>query len=91
VACAPDGPGRTVSVVSVVSPYANARHVLAITYQAIPKLSPAPEVFMFYGGFDPHEIMTNPKEAGFLAFLYPLSEADKARERLGSVDYTVKA
>jgi hypothetical protein len=49
-------------------------------------------VSTFYGGFDPHEIMTEPrKEAGFLAFLYPLSEADKARERLGSVDCTAKA
>jgi hypothetical protein len=26
------------------------------------------------------------KEAGFLSFLYPLSEADKLRERLRSVD-----
>ena len=47
---------------------------------------------MFYGGFDPAEIMTDPtKEAGFLAFLYPLSEAEKIRERLGSVDYIPKS
>jgi hypothetical protein len=70
------------------SPHVNARHVLAITCEKIPKLGPELEMFLFYGGFDPSEIMTDPKkEAGFLAFLYPLSEADKLRERLGSVDY----
>jgi hypothetical protein len=35
--------------------------------------------------------MTDPmKEAGFLAFLYPLSEAADVRERLGSVHYVPK-
>jgi hypothetical protein len=69
-------------------PHANARHVLAINCEKIPKLGPEPEMFLFYGGFDPSEIMTDPKkEAGFLAFRYPLSEADNVRERLGSVDY----
>jgi hypothetical protein len=49
-------------------------------------------MFMFYGGFDPAEIMMDrTKEAGFLAFLYPLSEAEKIRERLGSVDYIPKS
>jgi hypothetical protein len=44
-------------------------------------------MFLFYGGFDPAEMMTDPtKEAGFLAFLYPLSAAEMTRERLGSVD-----
>jgi hypothetical protein len=87
-----DADGAQRNACLFASPHANARHVLAITCQAIPKLGPAPEVFIFYGGFDPREIMTDPtKEAGFLAFLYPLSEADKARERLGSVDYTAKA
>jgi hypothetical protein len=87
-----DADGAQRNACLLASPHANTRHVLAVTCQAIPKLGPAPEVFMFYGGFDPREIMTDPtKEAGFLAFLYPLSEADKVRERLGSVDYTAKA
>ena len=74
------------------SPHANAKHVLTVTCELVPKLGPQPEMFMFYGGFDPAEIMTDPtKEAGFLAFLYPLSEADKIRERLGSVDYIPKS
>jgi hypothetical protein len=72
----------------LAGPQANTRHVLAITCEKIPKLAPEPEMFVFYGGFDPAEIMTDPKrEAGFLAFIYPLAEADRMRERLGSVDY----
>jgi hypothetical protein len=62
--------------------------VLAITCVAIAKLGPGPEIFLFHGGFDAPETMTDPmKEAGFLAFIYPLSEAANVRERLGSVDY----
>lgn len=72
----------------LASPFANARHVLAVNCATIPVLGPAPEMFLFYGGFDPAEVMMDPtREAGFLAFLYPLSEADRIRERLGSVDY----
>jgi hypothetical protein len=45
-------------------------------------------VFLFQGAFDAPETMIDPmKEAGFLAFMYPVSEADNVRERLGSVDY----
>jgi hypothetical protein len=73
-------------------PRVNTRHVLAINCEKIPKLGPEPEMFLFYGGFDPSEIMTDPKkEAGFLAFRYPLSEADKMSERLGSVDYVPRS
>ncbi len=73
------------------SPYANARHVLAISYVPIPSLAPDPELFLFHAGFDAPETMTDPtKVAGFLAFLYPLSEAANLRERLGSVDYVSK-
>jgi len=85
----PDGAQRSACLVA--SRNANAQHVLAITCEHIPRLGPEPEMFMFYGGFDPVEIMhdTN-REAGFLAFLYPISEADKMRQRLGSVDHTPK-
>jgi len=82
----PDGVQRNACLFA--SSHANAKHLLAVTCERVPKLGPQPEMFIFYGGFDPAEIMTDPtKEAGFLAFLYPLSEADKIRERLGSVDY----
>jgi hypothetical protein len=51
------------------------------------RLGPDQEVFLFQGGFDAPETMIDPmKEAGFLAFMYPLSEADNVGERLGSVD-----
>jgi hypothetical protein len=74
------------------SSHGNARHVLAVTCQGIPKLGPDPEIFIFYGGFDPREIMTDStKEAGFLAFIYPLAESEDIRERLGSVDYNPKS
>jgi hypothetical protein len=70
----------------------NARHVLAVTCERITSLGPEPETFLFYGGFDSSEVMTDAnRKAGFLAFLYPLSEAEKMRERLGSVDYVPKS
>ena len=66
--------------------------MLTITCEAIPKLGPEPEIFLFYGGFDPAETMKDvTKEAGFLAFLYPISEAEKLRERFGTVDYIPKS
>jgi hypothetical protein len=47
---------------------------------------------MFDGGFDALEAMTDPtKEGVFLAFIYPVSEADNIRQRLGSVDYVQKS
>ena len=47
---------------------------------------------MFYGGFDARETMEDAnKQAGFLAFIYPVTEADKLTERIGSVDYTPKS
>ncbi len=87
-----DPDGVKTDAILVASPYANAKHVLAITCVAIPRLGPDREIFLFHGGFDAPETMTDPtKEAGFLAFLYPLSEAANVRERLGSVDYVPKA
>jgi len=85
----PDGIQRNACLFA--SPNANTRHVLAITCESISKLGPEPEMFLFYGGFDPVQTMKDAtKEAGFLAFLYPLLEADKMRERLGSVDFIPK-
>jgi hypothetical protein len=75
----------------VASPFNNARHVLAITRDHIPSLGPEPEVFMFQGGFDPREVMTDPnKESGFLSFRYPLPNADIVKGRIGSVDFVPK-
>jgi hypothetical protein len=82
----PDG-NRTDQIFTA-SPYANVRQVLAISCVPIPALGPEPEIFLFYGGFSSREIMTDPtKEAGFLTFVYPVVDAEKLRERLGSVDF----
>jgi hypothetical protein len=83
-----DPDGRRADGILVASPYPSATHVLAISCVAIPTLGPDPEIFLFHGGFDATETMTDPrKKAGFLAFLYPVSEAATLRDRLGSVDY----
>ncbi len=87
-----DADRELTSACMVASPAQNAGHVLAIACVPIPKLGPEPEMFLFYGGFDPPEVMNDlTKEAGFLAFLYPVSEAEKMRERLGTVDYILKS
>jgi hypothetical protein len=83
-----DPDGNRTDQIFTASPYANARHVLAISCIPIPTLGPEPEIFLFYGGFSSPDIMTDPgREAGFLAFMYPVVEPEKLRERLGSVDF----
>ncbi len=82
-----DPDGNQTHQILTASPYANAHHVLAVSCVPIPSLGPEPEIFLFYGGFSPPEIMTDRgKEAGFLAFLYPIGDSEKLGERLGSVD-----
>ena len=83
-----DPDGNRADQIFTASPYANACHVLAISCIPIPALGPEPEIFLFYGGFSSPDIMTDPsKEAGFLAFMYPVVEPGKLRERLGSLDF----
>jgi hypothetical protein len=44
----------------------------------------------FYGGFDPREFMDNTmKEAGFLTFLYPASNAENLKRTIGMIDLPV--
>jgi hypothetical protein len=83
-----DPDGVRTDAILIANPNASAKHVLAISCVAIPMLSSESEIFLFHGAFDSPETMTDPtKGAGFLAFLYPISEATKVRERVGSVDY----
>jgi hypothetical protein len=83
-----DPDGNRTDQIFTASPHANTRHVLAVSCIPIPSLGPEPEIFLFYGGFSSADIMTDPtKEAGFLAFLYPIADSEKLRERLGSVDF----
>jgi len=87
-----DPDGNPTDQIFTASPYANARHVLAISCVPIPALGPEAEIFLFYGGFSSPDIMTDPtREAGFLAFLYPIVDSEKLRARLGSVDFVPKA
>lgn len=87
-----DPDGKQINACMVASPAENAQRILAITCEPIPKLGPEPEIFLFYGGFDPADVMNDlTKEAGFLAFVYPVSQAEKIRARLGSVDYVPKS
>ena len=86
-----DPDGNRTDQIFTASPYGNARHVLAISCVPIPALGSEPEVFLFYGGFSSADIMIDPsQEAGFLAFLYPIVESEKLRQRLGSVDFVPK-
>jgi len=71
----------------VASPYDNARHVLVISCEVIPRLGPEPEMMLFYGGFDAREIMDDTlKEAGFLVFIYPVSGAEELKKIIGTID-----
>ena len=82
----PDGVTRPYCLVA--SPHVYEKHLLALTCESTPKLGPEQEMFVFYGGFDPPEMMMDPtKEAGFLAFIYPVSAAETVKERIGTVDY----
>ncbi len=66
----------------------NAKHVLLLTCESIPSLGTQPELLNFYGGFDPREIMDNTmKEAGFLAFVYPATNAESLKETIGTIDF----
>lgn len=86
-----DPDGVQSNAILTASPYGNLTHVLAISSVTISSLGQHKEVFLFQGGFDAPETMTDPtKTAGFLAFVYPLSEADTVRESIGSVDYKVE-
>src|ERR1039458_1900468 len=65
-------------------------HALFLTCESIPSLGPDPELMNFYGGFDPREFMDNTmKEAGFLTFLYPASNAENLKRTIGMIDLPV--
>lgn len=84
---AQDPVGKQQNGFLVASPYDNAQHVLFITCEPIPRLSPEPEVLFFYGGFAAREVMDDTaQEAGFLAFLYPESNAEELKKTIGTID-----
>ncbi len=83
-----DPNGRLLIGFLIASPHDNAEHVLLLTCEAIPSLGPAPESLLFYGGFDPRKVMEDvTKDVEFLAFMYPVSDADDLKQRIGTVDF----
>jgi hypothetical protein len=84
---AQDSQGKQQNGFLVASPYDNARHVLLLTCEPIPKVSSEPESLLFYGGFSPRTVMDNTsQEAGFLAFMYPVAEAENLKRTIGTID-----
>jgi len=64
------------------------KHVLILTCIPQDSISPAHDLMMFLGGFDPSSKVANSKRStGFLAFLYPAADYDELKQRLGSIDY----
>jgi hypothetical protein len=58
-----------------------------ITCHAIIRLTQDPKLVLFYGGFDAREVMDDTsREAGFLTFLYPASDAEELKKALGTID-----
>ena len=83
-----DPTGRQQNGFLVASPHDKVpQNVLLITCEPIPRLGPEPEIMLFYGGFDSREIMDDTsRDAGFLTFLYPASDAEDLKKRLGTID-----
>lgn len=72
----------------LAAPNAGTTQVLAVTCEAIPKLGPEPETMAFYGGFDSAEVVNDlTRETGLLGFIYPASDPEALRKRIGTVDF----
>jgi hypothetical protein len=86
-----DPDGITHNAFIVGNPH-DLKHVLILTCVPQGSISPARELMMFIGGFDPPaRIKKSRKPTGFLAFLYPAENYEELKQRLGSIDYTPTA
>ena len=84
---AQDPDGKRQNGFLVASPYDNARHVLFITCELVPRVSPESELLLFYGGFAAREAMNDTaQDAGFLAFMYPVADAEELKKTIGNID-----
>ncbi|HEY2150293.1 MAG TPA: hypothetical protein VGH34_05765 [Vicinamibacterales bacterium] len=84
-----DPSGRRSMAAILANPADEARHVLILTGDVMPPVGTDPEMLMFIGGFDHREEMNDPtREAGFLAFQYPVTDAADLRRKVGSIDFT---
>jgi hypothetical protein len=82
-----DPTGKLQNGFLLASPYANAQHVLFVTCETIDRVSPEPELLLFYGGFAPRTVMDDTaQDAGFLAFIYPAANAEALKKTIGTID-----
>ena len=85
----PDGVVHNAFIVG--SPH-DKKHVLVLTCIPQHSISPAHDVMMFMGGFDPSsKIRTSRRPTRFLAFLYPADDYEELKQRLGCIDYKLPA
>lgn len=82
-----DPDGVVYNAFIVGSPH-DKKHVLVLTCIPQHSISPAHDVMMFMGGFDPSsKIRASRRPTRFLAFLYPADDYEELKQRLGSIDY----
>jgi hypothetical protein len=63
-------------------------HVLYLSCELNPRLSPDGEHLIFLGGFDPNDVVVDATRAtSMLVFIYPAANADELRATIGSIDY----
>jgi hypothetical protein len=62
-----------------------------VTCRVVARLGADPEMMLFFGGFDPIELMNDTsREAQALAFMYPIRRAEELRGTIGDVDFRAK-
>jgi hypothetical protein len=83
-----DTEGNKTNAFIIANPNRGTQHVLVLTCSVEAQITQNNEVLMFYGGFDPPNIVFNPRRtARFLTFLYPAENFEALKARLGSVDF----
>jgi hypothetical protein len=75
--------------VALANPAERTRHVLLVTCDVVARLGADPEMMLFFGGFDPRELMNDTsREAQALAFMYPRHGAEELKRKIGDVDFS---
>jgi hypothetical protein len=59
-----------------------------LTCEIDDRISLEPKALAFYGGFDPPDVIHDyARPSRFLAFIYPVADAETLRAQIGSVDF----
>ena len=70
-----DAEGNKRNAFIIATPSRGTQHVLVLTCSVEERISQNNEALMFYGGFDPPNVIFNPRKAErFLTFLYPAED-----------------